>query len=138
MGLKIKIPLSALVVLLCAAGALAAQDPQIQASTAAPAPSPRPMRVRIGGNVAATMITHQVQPKYPDEAKHNHVAGTIVLRTVVSLDGHVQQLQFLSGPPELMRSAMDAVRQWRYKPMKLNGKVVEFETTISVVYTLSD
>ena len=84
------------------------------------------------------MLTHQVQPKYPQEAKENHVAGTIVLHAVIGLDGHVQQLQFVSGPPELMRSAMDAVRQWRYKPMKLNGKVVEFDTTISVVYTLFD
>jgi len=145
MGLNVAIPFSVLAVLLCAAGALSAQDAQTPAppadkpdtSAAAPASSPQPTRVRIGGNVAAAMITHQVQPKYPQGAKQNLIAGTIVLRAVVGMDGHVQQLQFVSGPPELMRSAMDAVRQWRYKPLKLNGKVVEFDTTISVVYTLS-
>jgi TonB family protein len=145
MGLKIAISFSVLAVFLCAAGALSAQDAQNpappanrpDAPAAAESPRPRPTRVRIGGNIAATMITHQVQPKYPEEAKQNRVAGTIVLQAVVGLDGHVQQLQFVSGPPELMRSAMDAVRQWHYKPMKLNGKVVEFETKISVVYTLS-
>src|SRR5277367_2387451 len=106
---KIAIVSSALVMVLWTGGALGAQDMQTpvppadkpDASAAAPAPSPRPTRVRIGGNVAATMITHQVQPKYPQEAKQNLIAGTIVLRAVVGLDGHVQQLQFVSGPPEL-------------------------------------
>ena len=83
-------------------------------------------------------MTHQVQPKHPKSAKENHVSGTIVLDAVNSMGGTVQKLQYISGPAELMRSAMDAVRQWRYKPMKLQGKPVEFETKISVVYTLMD
>ncbi len=61
-----------------------------------------------------------------------------MLDAVIAVDGRVQQLQYISGPPELMRSAMDAVRHWRYRPMKLEGKPVEFETKISVVYTLMD
>jgi TonB family protein len=77
-----------------------------------------------------------VQPKYPEEAKQNHITGTVVLHAVIALDGRVQELQFVSGPPELVRSAMDAVRQWRYKPTKLQGKPVEVDTTVSVVYTL--
>jgi TonB family protein len=131
-------------VLLCDAGALRAQDSQTPAPpadnsaapAATPAAAPRPLRVRIGGNVARAQLTHMVQPKYPEEAKQNHITGTVVLHAVIALDGRVQELQFVSGPPELMRSAMDAVRQWRYKPTKLQGKPVEVDTTVSVVYTL--
>jgi protein TonB len=145
MKIKTALATSIFTFLLCAGVTLRAQDSPApaqppenpEAPDAAPASSPRPTRVRIGGNIAATMITHRVRPKYPDEAKQNHISGTIVLHAVVGLDGHVQQLQFVSGPPELMRSAMDAVRQWRYKPLKLNRKVVEFDTMISVAYRLS-
>lgn len=130
--------------LLCIGFSLRAQESpsppadKQDASSAAATPGTIPTRVRIGGNVAAAMLTHQVQPKYPKSAKENHVSGTIVLDAVVTVDGSVQKLQYISGPPELMRSAMDAVRQWRYRPMKLQGKPVEFETKISVVYTLMD
>ena len=103
----------------------------------ASAPSSHPTRVRIGGNVQMAKMIHQVQPKYPKEAKQNHITGTIVLHAVIAKDGTIQELQFVSGPPELMRSAMDAVKKWRYKPTELEGRPVEVDTTISVVYTLS-
>ena len=130
--------------LLCIGFSLRAQESpsppadKQDASGAAASPLTQPTRVRIGGNVAAKMITHQVQPKYPETAKENHISGTVVLDAVIAVDGNVKQLQYISGPPELMRSAMDAVRYWRYRPMKLQGKPVEFETKISVVYTLMD
>lgn len=143
---KTAIATSIFAFLLCTVVTLRAQDSPASAPPAenpdasgtAPTPSTLPTRVRIGGNVAAAMLTHQVQPKYPKSAKENHVSGTIVLDAVISMGGTVQKLQYISGPAELMRSAMDAVRQWRYKPMKLQGKPVEFETKISVVYTLMD
>jgi protein TonB len=69
-------------------------------------------------------------------AKTAHVSGTVVLHAVIAKDGTIQELQYVSGPPLLMKSAMDAVKQWRYKPTQLNGDPVEVDTTIDVVFTL--
>jgi periplasmic protein TonB len=141
MRTKLAIAASAFAMLLCTSHALHAQDaPDPSAPAAKPAASAttsHPTRVRIGGNVQMAKMIHQVQPKYPNEAKQNHITGTIVLHAVISKDGSIQELQFVSGPPELMRSAMDAVKKWRYKPTELEGRPVEVDTTISVVYTLS-
>jgi protein TonB len=60
----------------------------------------------------------------------------VVLHAVISKDGSVEDLQYVSGPPLLMKAAMDAVRQWRYQPTQLNGEPVEVDTTVSVVFTL--
>jgi len=55
---------------------------------------------------------------------------------VISKEGTIQELQYVSGPPLLMKAAMDAVKEWRYKPTTLNGEPVEVDTTIDVVFTL--
>lgn len=101
-----------------------------------PPPKEAPKRVRVGGNVQAAKMVRQVQPVYPQIAKTAHIQGTVVLHAVIAKDGTVQELQYISGPPLLMRAAMDAVRQWRYQPTLLNGEPVEVETTISVIFTL--
>jgi protein TonB len=102
-----------------------------------PPPKPTQQRVRIGGNVQAAKMIRQIQPVYPQIAKTAHVQGTVILHAIISKDGSVQELQYISGPALLMRSAMDAVRQWKYQPTLLNGEPVEVDTTISVVFTLS-
>ena len=84
---------------------------------------------------SAKMI-RQVQPVYPQIAKTAHVSGTVLLHAIISKDGSVQELQYVSGPPLLMKAAMDAVREWRYQPTLLNGEPVEVETTISVIFSL--
>ncbi|MGA9633256.1 MAG: energy transducer TonB, partial [Candidatus Acidiferrales bacterium] len=94
--------------------------------------------VRIGGNVMQAKAIDRVQPTYPAIARAAHVQGTVVLHAIISKDGTVQQLQLISGPPLLVNSAMDAVRQWRYSPTELNGEPVEVDTTIQVVFTLGD
>jgi protein TonB len=103
----------------------------------APPPPPKAatQRIRVGGNVQAAKIINQVTPVYPEIAKTAHIQGTVVLHAIIGKDGTVTQLQFISGPPLLMRSAMDAVREWRYQPTLLNGDPVEVDTTISVVFT---
>jgi protein TonB len=112
------------------------ETPTADKPDAAP-PSAFPSRVRVGGKVQMAKMIHEVQPKYPKDAKKKRITGTVVLHAVIARDGTIQQLQFVSGPPELVRSAMDAVRQWRYQPTILAGRPVEVDTTISVVYTLS-
>jgi TonB family protein len=92
--------------------------------------------VRVGGNVAQASLMYQVAPVYPPLAKSAHVSGTVLLHCVIGRDGTVQDLQYVSGPPLLMKSAMDAVRQWRYKPTLINGTAVRVDTTVSVVFTL--
>lgn len=104
---------------------------------APPPPKPvAPARIRVGGNVQSAMLVRQVQPLYPQIARTAHIQGTIVLHAIIAKDGTIQELQYVTGPPLLMRAAMDAVREWRYKPTLLNGEPVEVDTTISVVFTL--
>jgi periplasmic protein TonB len=104
----------------------------------APPPPPKPTqtRIRVGGNVQGAKLLHQVQPVYPQIAKTAHVQGTVLLHAIIAKDGTIQELQYVSGPPLLMRAAMDAVHEWRYQPTMLNGEPVEVDTTIQVVFTL--
>ena len=83
-------------------------------------------------------MIHQVQPIYPQIALTAHVQGTVILQAIVAKDGTILELKYLSGPALLMRSAMNAVRQWRYAPTLLNGEPVEVDTTVSVVFALGD
>lgn len=104
---------------------------------APPPPKPvTPARIRVGGNVQSAALVRQVQPIYPQIARTAHISGTVILHAIIAKDGTIQELQYVSGPPLLMRAAMDAVREWRYKPTLLNGEPVEVDTTISVVFTL--
>ncbi len=108
---------------------------------AGPPPPPKPItpeRIRVGGNVEAGKLSEQVTPTYPPLAKAAHVQGTVVLHAIIGKDGTIQELQYVSGPAMLMTSAMDAVRQWRYRPYLLNGEPVEVDTTVSVVFTLGE
>jgi len=115
--------------------ASASQD---AASVSVPAnpPAPKPIRMRLGGTVALANLVHRVSPVYPQSAKDEHIQGTVLLHAVIALDGTIQTLEYVSGPAELMDSAMNAIKQWRYKPTLLNGQPVEVDTTIAVVYTL--
>ena len=104
-----------------------------------PPPPPPPKAkgpVRVGGTVIAANLLRQVTPIYPPIAKTAHISGTVVLHAIISKDGTIEQLEYISGPPLLMKNAMDAVRQWRYRPTMLNGEPVEVDTTVSVVFTL--
>jgi TonB family protein len=113
-------------------------QPQQTDSAPTAAPTTPAKRIRIGGNVAQARMIHQVQPVYPKIAKDAQVSGTVVLHAIISKDGSVQMLQFVSGPPLLMKAAMDAVKQWKYEPTLLGGAPVEVDTTISVIFTLGN
>jgi len=106
-------------------------DPEPQATSDAP------VKARISGAVMAGNILTKVSPKYPPDAKMAHISGTVVLHAIIGKDGAIEKLDVVSGPSELVTSAMDAVRQWTYKPYLLNGQPTEVETTITVNYNLS-
>jgi protein TonB len=74
---------------------------------------------------------------YPLPAKAARVQGAVTFQAVIRKDGHVETLQLVSGPPLLVKAAEDAVQQWLYKPIMLNGNPVEVVTTVSVNFTLS-
>ncbi len=102
-------------------------------SAAPPPPKPvPPQRIRVGGYVEAGARINNVAPEYPAIAKVAHISGTVVLHALIAKDGTIEQLEYVSGPPMLVKAAMDAVKQWRYKPYLLNGDPVEVETTINV------
>ncbi len=75
-----------------------------------------------------------VDPKYPELAKVAHIQGDVVLSAVIDKKGRVKRLQVVSGHPVLAKSAMDAVKQWRYRPYKVGNKKVEVATQITVKY----
>jgi protein TonB len=79
---------------------------------------------------------NKVLPVYPADAKKARIQGTVVLQAVVGKDGNVENLRVLSGPSQLQQSALDAVRQWTYKPYLLNGDPIEVKTTVNVNYSL--
>ena len=103
---------------------------------AAPAPPKPPVRVRMSSGVTQGFLLHQVQPVYPPIARAARVEGTVVLAAVISRDGTIEGLHAVGGPGMLINAAMDAVKQWRYRPYLLSGQPVEVETQISVVFTL--
>jgi len=102
-------------------------------------PPPRPVQGRIkqGGNVTAASLINKVNPVYPPLARQTRISGTVRLHAIIGKDGSIQQLEVLSGHPLLQQSALDAVRQWRYRPTLLNGEPVEVDTTIDVIFSLN-
>lgn len=108
------------------------------AVAATPAQDSGPKRLRISGNVQAARLVHRVTPTYPLEAKMAGIQGTVRLRAFVGKDGSVTQLTVQMSPsPEMARSAVSAVSQWKYQPTLLNGAPVEIETVVDVNYTLA-
>lgn len=79
-------------------------------------------------------LTHQVNPVYPEEAKKDKLSGSVVLAVHVSKDGVVENLRVVKGPKVFQTSALDAVRQWRYRPYLLNGDPIEVDTQVTVVF----
>jgi TonB family protein len=97
----------------------------------------KPQRVRVSGGVQSALLVTKVQPVYPPLAVQTRVSGTVKLHAIIGKDGAVQQLELLDGHPLLVQSAVDAVKQWRYRPTLLNGEPVEVDTEIDVIFALT-
>ena len=87
-------------------------------------------------HLESAMLIHRVEPVYPSIARQTHREGQVELRAIIATDGTIQSLQVVNGDALFLRSAVDAVGQWRYHPTVLNGQPVEIETYITVIYTL--
>jgi protein TonB len=104
-----------------------------------PPPPPKPLtpqRIRVGGNVQAANLITQIKPAYPPLAKQARIQGTVELSAIIGKDGRVQDLKVVRGHPLLVQSALEAVKNWIYRPTMLNGEPVEVSTTIDVNFTL--
>ena len=84
-----------------------------------------------------SLISYRTMPVYPEAARRKDIEGGVLLDTVIGKDGRVLDVQLISGPPELAPAAMDAVKNWRFKPFTLNASAVEVETTIEVAFKLN-
>ena len=80
------------------------------------------------------LLTHKVDPVYPEAARETNAKGLVVLDAVIGPDGTVRDLRPVSGPDVLEPAALEAVRWWRFEPYRLNGKPVEVETTVAVEF----
>src|SRR5499427_1514449 len=96
-----------------------------------------PQRVRVSQGVSQGLLIRKVQPAYPPLARQARIQGQVVLQAQISKQGTIENLHLISGHPMLAPAAIDAVKQWKYKPYLLNGEPVEVETTINVNFTLA-
>jgi periplasmic protein TonB len=96
-----------------------------------------PQRVRVSAGVTAGLLVKRVQPAYPPLARQARIQGTVVLQAQISKTGDIENLQLISGHPMLAPAAIEAVKQWKYRPYLLNGEPVEVETQVQVNFTLA-
>lgn len=95
-------------------------------------------RVRVGGNVIAANLIHQVKPEYPAQAKEYRIQGVVVLQAGINKNGSVDSLTVVTGHPLLTQAAIDAVKQWVYQPVVIDGQAVDVLTTITVNFAYQD
>jgi len=104
----------------------------------AKSPVPTPVkRMRIAARVAEANLIHDVAPQYPPEAGRERIEGTVVLMAVIGKNGAVTDVRVESGLPILAQAAIDAVKQWRYKPYMIDGEPVEVDSRITINFNLS-
>jgi protein TonB len=93
--------------------------------------------IRIGGSVKAPQLIHRVEPVYPIIARQARISGTVVLRAIVDHRGHVREVSVVRDIPLLSAAALEAVRQWRYRPLLLNGGPYEFELNVNITFSIT-
>ena len=101
------------------------------------ATTPAPKRIRVPARIAEANLVYDVAPEYPPEAGRARIEGTVVLLAVIGKDGTVEDVRVKSGLSLLAQAAIEAVKQWRYRPYLLNGEPVEVDSQITINFTLS-
>jgi protein TonB len=96
-----------------------------------------PQRVRVSSGVVSGLLLRRVNPVYPPLARQARIQGQVVLQAQISKTGDIENLQLISGHPMLAPAAIEAVKQWKYKPYLLNGEPVEVDTQVQVNFTLA-
>jgi protein TonB len=113
------------------------RQPESHATNTHPTEAPKPIpRIRVSSTLQAAQLIFSVKPAYPQLAKTAGVYGTVEIEAVIGVDGHLAEIRVKRGHPLLIGAAVDAVKQWIYKPTYLNGDPVEVSTTILVNFIL--
>jgi protein TonB len=97
-----------------------------------------PQKLRVSSGVAEGLKIHDVTPTYPQMARIAHIQGDVLLQATISKTGVIENLHGVQGHPILIQAAMDAVKQWKYKPYLLNGEPVEIQTQVTVNFKLPE
>ncbi len=97
-------------------------------------PASLPKLAQVSQGVTQGVVEHKVNPTYPSQALAMGIAGSVILDATIGEDGKVRELKVLDGHPVLARAAVDAVRQWRYRPYMLNGKPITMQEQITVSF----
>ena len=97
-----------------------------------------PGQVRVGQNVVAANLVDKVTPEYPALAKQARIQGIVNLNVVLGLDGSVENMNVASGHPLLIPAAVEAVKKYKYRPTLLNGQPIKVQSTVEVVFSLSE
>ena len=98
--------------------------------------SKAPKQLSVSAEIMSGNLLNKVVPVYPPAAKKARIQGAVVLQIVIGRNGVIQNARVISGPQELQQSALDAVRQWKYKPYLLNGDPIEVLSTVNIIYSL--
>jgi protein TonB len=106
---------------------------------AAPPPPPpvKAAPVRVGGAVSTPRLVYRVEPEYPEIAQRAQIEGVVILEATVGASGTVQDARVLRSHSVLDKAALEAVRQWRYEPLMLNGAPTPFILTVTVSFGLA-
>ena len=112
-----------------------AKSPAAQSETVQQ--SDLPQRVRVSQAVEKGLCLKRTAPKYPKKARNKGIQGTVLLHVIISKTGDVATVELISGELLLATAAIDAVKQWKYKPYLLQGNPVEIDTQVQVNFTLS-
>ena len=122
-----------------AGGADSGALPSLGASPAIAPPPPQPseqapVRIRVGGSIKPPRLISSTLPAYPAMARSANVEGDVVIDTTIDAAGKVTGMKVVSGSPLLRQAALEALRQWRYEPSKLNGEPVPVEMTVTIKF----
>jgi TonB family protein len=98
---------------------------------------PAVVRRSISEPAQMAQLIRRIDPIYPPLARQIQREGRVELRAIISTAGSIESLEVISGDPLFIQSALSAVREWRYRPTILNGRPIEIDTRITVIYTLS-
>lgn len=114
---------------------IASMTPDASGTKPVDAALPSIQPVDLPESTARSLLTQQVDPVYPDSAKSGNLQGTVVLQVLIAVDGSVQDAKFLQGSLVFARSAIDAVRQWHFKPYLFNGRPTSAQTVLTLRFS---
>ena len=107
------------------------RSPPAEEQNASPRPAFDP-----SGDISATRLIHRVEPEYPVDARDKHVQGIVTLDVQIAGNGAVRSVAVVEGNPVLGEAAIEAVRQWRYRPYSVDGRPVEMQTRVTIRFSL--